>query len=72
MSLVDRLVEIMGNITKITLLCPVKPVDDILMQLRMVGFEGEDIIGFPLNHGLSDVFLTVEGINGDNTAFDEQ
>lgn len=57
------LLEIMPDIAELALPCPGKPVDHILMELRMVGFESKDIVCFPFNDSARDIFLAVERIN---------
>ena len=42
---------------------------NILMETFLVVFDLEDVIGFFVDDGMGNFFLTAHGINGDNGAF---
>src|SRR5258707_11182456 len=51
---------------------PFKPVHDLLMHLRMVGFEGKNVIATAVDNRLRSVFLTIKRIDANHAALDKQ
>ena len=46
----------------------VKEFDDILIQMALIFFQSEHIIGHFVNNKVSDIFLTAHSINSDDAA----
>ena len=72
MPLIDGFSKGVVNVSKVTRLGPVEPLNNLLMELRMVAFEGEYIVSPPLNNGLGNVLLTVKGVYRDDTALEKR
>src|SRR5258708_27984931 len=60
---IDTLVEGMRQTLEIDLLSLLKPLDPILMQLTLVAFERQDVIGVLVEDGPRNLCLTAHSFN---------
>src|SRR5260370_42448091 len=65
---INTLVEGMRQALEIDLSSVLKPLDHILMQLTLVAFEGQDVIGVLVDDGPRNLCLATHGINGHDTS----
>lgn len=68
MPLIDCLPVVMGHVLESCLLGPGKPFLNILMQMPLVAFQSQPIIGRAFKNGLDNLFLAAHGLNRHRTA----
>jgi hypothetical protein len=67
MPFIDCLPIIMRHALKVYLFGPGEPLLHIFIEMPLVAFEGEHIIGLTLDDGLGDSCLTAHGIDSHDT-----
>ena len=72
MPLVDRLMERMWHVTKVLLMCPSEPFMYIRMEMTLVTFERQHIVGLPLDDSPCNLGLATHNMDGDNTTSHKQ